>query len=452
VTDVYLKTFGCKVNQADSDALYAALHQIGLRAAPYPSPAQVSLTGALIVNTCCVTAEAERKALQFVRKVRREQPQLAVLLTGCAARNAASNQAYADTGAVLVPWYTDAVAWLHEQGLALPAPGALACELEEQDSGGRTRALLKVQDGCCNYCAYCIVPTVRTFASKPLAAIMTELDRCIAGGKREIVLTGVNIGHYGMTPLWPVGQSAPEPAQYEPTPGQASLASLIEAVLERLPDGFRLRLSSVEPDTVTPHLLELFTHPRMCPHLHMPLQSGSDAVLAAMRRRYTVKQYLALVEHFRHACPSGAVTADILVGFPTETEADFEQTLAACTAAEFERVHGFPFSPRPGTAAAKLRPLERAAVQQRNRSLIAHCRSIADRSWQRFVGQTITALIEELDARGGGSGWLGHGEAYQIVSVGVAPGHALAGCDLTGCMFPVRLETYGVAKFRGVFV
>jgi threonylcarbamoyladenosine tRNA methylthiotransferase MtaB len=446
---IYIKTFGCKVNQTDSDALCAALQRQQLRALPFDAAAPVNADSVVIVNTCCVTAEAERKALQFVRKMRREHPAALLLLTGCSARNAASNSAYLEAGAVIAPWYTDAIDWLRERH----ATGGVApevCGPAAPESRQRTRAFIKVQDGCCNYCAYCIVPSVRRFASKPLAAVLAEARQYLAAGQRELVLTGVNIGHYGMLPVWPDGHSAPEPAQYGPIAGHPQLCDLLDAMLDLLPEGHRLRLSSVEPETVTPRLLELLAHPRMCPHLHMPLQSGSDAVLGAMRRRYTAGEYLALVARFRQACPAGSVTSDILVGYPTETEEDFARTLAVCQAAAFERVHGFPFSPRPGTAAAQLAPLPRPVVQQRNRALIAHCRHIADAAWVRFVGQRIEVLIEERQGPSTDSNavWAGHGPSYQIVKTALPVDHPLAGRELAGSMITVRLDGYLAGEFN----
>lgn len=449
VAAIYIKTFGCKVNQTDSDALCGALADLALEAKPFAGLSQLDPHAVVIVNTCCVTAEAERKALQFVRKMQREHPALPVLLTGCSARNAGSIAAYHQAGAVIVPWYMDALDWVRDNAaLAASHPGAVQ---HAQYTGGRARAFIKVQDGCCNYCAYCIVPRVRNFASKPLAAIMAEVSRHVAAGQRELVLTGVNIGHYGMQPVWPAGRSAPEPAQYTPLPGHPQLGDLLDEILGQLPTGHRLRLSSIEPDTVTPRVLELLQHPRMCPHLHMPLQSGSEDVLRAMRRRYTAEQYIELVQRFRRALPHGSVTADVLVGYPTETEADFALTLSVCRECGFERVHGFPFSPRPDTAAAQLEPLPRSVVQQRNRELIARCREIADQAWPRFVGQRVDVLVEErkpaADA-GGNTVWTGHGPAYQIVDIAIPPSHALAVQELAGRLVPALLAEYAAGKFR----
>jgi tRNA A37 methylthiotransferase MiaB len=208
-------------------------------------------------------------------------------------------------------------------------------------------------------------------------------------------------------------------------------------ILGLIPDGVRLRVSSIEPEDLTLRFFEQLAHPRMCPHLHMPVQSGSDKVLASMRRRYTVRDYIELAERFRDACPDGALTTDILVGFPTETEDDFAATLKLCDEVRFERIHGFPFSPRPGTKAAKLNPLPRRVSLDRNRRLIAHCREIADEQWQRFVGRNAMVLIEE-PAEGG---WLGHGEAYQVVRA--------AGDAAIGGIRQVQLLGYEDGAFTG---
>lgn len=455
VAVVYVKTFGCKVNQADSDALCRALRQQQIASAPLRSVNDLAAGQVVIVNTCCVTAEAERKALQFTRKLRREHPDVDVLLTGCSARNPAGNSDYISAGAVVLPWYLDAADWLAQHRPALAAQPAHGGDDPAYASGERWRAFVKVQDGCCNYCAYCIVPSVRQFASTPLPAVLEEVVRLVVKGKRELVLTGVNIGHYGMAPAWPPGLTAPEPAQYQAQDGQPQLCELIDAVLDRLPPDTRLRLSSIEPDTVGARLLEQFTHPQMCPHLHMPLQSGSNTVLAAMRRRYTVREYLALVERFRSALPGGAVTADVLTGYPAESEVDFKQTLAVCEQAGFERVHGFPYSSRPGTAASQLTPLPVGVVQRRNRELLEHCRGIADRAWRRYLGHTARVLVEkQTGARIGGHAptYSGHGEAYQIVSAALPTDALATRLDLRGRIVAVRLESYTTQGFTGTLL
>lgn len=410
---VLIKTFGCKVNYAESTEFSARLRARGILANDYERSADGA--AAVLVNTCCVTAEAGRKALQFVRKLRREHPQLAVGVTGCAARLPGLRERLAGTGAKVFASFNELQAWLLAVGAAgqqhrrhdgpcgvCPAPVALQLAPDNTPAASRARAFIKVQDGCACRCSYCIIPQVRPRASRPVEEILKLVDHAVAAGQRELVLTGVNLGAYGREqPL----ATAKRDARATP------LIALVEQVLRRLPSGVRLRLSSLEPQDVDAPLLELFTHPQLCQHLHLPLQSGSEAVLQAMRRRYTVVQYLRAVERFRELAPQGAVTTDILVGYPTETDADFAATLALCHAARFERVHGFPFSPRPGTLAASLPSLPPGTANARNRELIGVCHAIADTAWARFLGATCPVLVEE-PARGG---MLGHGPAYQIV-------------------------------------
>jgi threonylcarbamoyladenosine tRNA methylthiotransferase MtaB len=435
---VYIKTFGCKVNYAESVDCLEQLHALGVSAHEMtgaalahvgscstpdePSPAPV-----VIVNSCCVTAEAERKALQFTRRIKRECPGVEVLLTGCSARHPKIRKRYVEAGALLFEQLAGAVVWLQAQQRG----GAGVSPAVQSHAAQRSRAFIKVQDGCTCHCSYCIIPQVRPYYSRPLASVLEEVEARLGEGYRELVLTGVNLGHYGRTPL-----------QGELAPGQpaSKLHGLISAALDAMPEGTRLRLSSIEPEDATPAIIELFSRPRLCPHLHLPLQSGSDAVLTAMRRSYTVAEYMGVVKSFRVACPDGAITTDILTGYPTETEADFQATLELCTRAGFERVHGFPFSCRPGTAAEQLPALARSIVQARNRKLIAHCAEIADQRWRRFLERDAEVLIEERKS----DGWLGHGAAYQIVRV-QADGQSLS----RGSIVPVRLVGYGDGMFRG---
>ena len=433
-----VRTFGCKVNYAESVAACEALAALGVDAHAYSAGALGRLAGggAVLVNTCCVTKEAERKALQFVRKLRREYPDVSVLATGCGARLPVAREKLVEAGARVFGQYSDLIEVLladaearSTRGAAdsVPVPGGRdARPTVPNKTTHRARAFIKVQDGCCCHCSYCIIPQVRPFTSRAPEDVYAEVRQRLAGGYRELVLTGINIGAYGLAPL--------EGTPVRPPHG---FTTLLAGVLELIPAGARLRLSSIEPPDLTDGMFELLAHPRLCPHLHVPLQSGSDAVLKAMDRKYTVAQYIEAVARFRRLHPNGSVTTDILVGFPGETEADFAQTLRVCTEAGFERVHGFPFSPRPGTPAAKMPGLPRRIVQQRNRELIAHCARIADSRWQRFVGSVMDVLIEERV----GELMLGHGPAYQVVHV--------AGECRPGQVVPVRLEAYADGGFRG---
>ncbi len=429
---VLIKTFGCKVNYAESTEFAARLAALGITARDYDHEA--GLGAAVLINTCCVTAEAGRKALQFVRKLRREQPELAVAATGCGARLPEMSLRLAGAGATTFTTFAELTEWINQNvSRAAPLdPGAASCSVKvvSPAAPGRARAFIKVQDGCGCRCSYCIIPQVRPRTSRPASEVLELVQRAVAGGQRELVLTGVNLGAYGREQ--PV--SAPDR-----NARAAPLIALVEQVLNSVPGGTRVRLSSLEPQDVDAPLLELFTHPQLCPHLHLPLQSGSEAVLRAMRRRYTAKDYLEIVHSFRRLIPHGAVSTDILVGYPTETDDDFSATLNLCQAAQFERVHGFPFSARPGTHAATLPHLPPGTASARNRELIAACAALADRAWQRFIGSTCPVLIEEQ----AGSGMLGHGPAYQIVRIpGGTPGE----------LVETKLTDYANGEFHGQLV
>jgi threonylcarbamoyladenosine tRNA methylthiotransferase MtaB len=464
---VFIKTFGCKVNYSESVSFADLLRDSGftpleIASAEMPTADEVARP-VVFINSCCVTKEAERKAQQFVRRVKRERPDSEVLFSGCAARNYATRKVYETLGARVFSFYPEAFEWVKEHvaddrnDLSVRAELASAREAIAIAVGGdklrpydRARAFLKIQDGCHNCCTFCIIPFVRPYVSRPVNEVMAEVERRLDEGIREIVLTGVNIGHYGLTPVAPVHEIASEQhfrrsKLYTPVAGHASLWELLDAILARLDRahaaGFsaRLRISSIEPEEIEPRFFAQLAHPRMCPHLHLPLQSGSDKVLSDMRRLYDLPTYMQRVESFRAACPDGALTTDILVGFPTESEADFAQTLAVCNEARFEKVHGFPFSPRPGTRAALLPQLPAGTAPQRNRALLDHCATIADAQWSRFVGRSTQVLVEERSA----GWWQGHGAAYQEVRLPVGA------VDLTNQLVLVALTEFAEQGFTG---
>ena len=421
---VLIKTFGCKVNYAESTEYSASLRAQGIAALDYHHS---GTPGAVVlVNTCCVTTEAGRKALQFVRKLRREQPDVPVAATGCGARLPELRARLDAAGAVTFDTFQELTEWLNEHADREGDRGDGCTGTAESVQEQRTRAFIKVQDGCGCRCSYCIIPQVRIQSSRPDWELLDLVDRAVASGHRELVLTGVNLGSYDRE----------QPLVEARTARAAPLITLVQQVLTRLPAGVRLRLSSIEPQDVDVALLELFSHPQLCPHLHIPLQSGSDSVLRAMRRRYTAAQYLRAVDNFRQRVPDGAVTTDILVGFPKETRENFAATLKLCHAARFERVHGFPFSPRPGTPAANLPPLSPGTVSTRNRELLAVCAGIADTAWSRFVGTTCPVLVEEPTS----DGVLGHGPAYQIVLLPEGE---------PGTVVDATLTSYSSGQFHG---
>jgi threonylcarbamoyladenosine tRNA methylthiotransferase MtaB len=452
VKPIFIKTFGCKVNYAESGAFGDLLRRAGytpldVQGSDLASADEVERP-VVFVNSCCVTLEAERKAAQFVRGVKRRYPQASVLFTGCAARNHTVREQYSAAGAEVFDFYPQAFDWLMENlhpaeenwnastaeyGLS---DASMGTGNREQSGGAnhsptfpstlptgvvapsRARAFIKVQDGCHNCCSFCIIPFVRPYASRPFAEIIQEAERKLDEGQRELVLTGVNIGHYGLTPVASVHEVASDKLWgrgklYNAIPGHPTLFDLIDALLAMLGPGQRLRISSIEPEDLTERFFEQLTHPRMCPHLHLPLQSGSDKGPVDMRRLYTADEYLAIAERFRAACPGGSLTTDIMTGYPTEGQTEFAATLELVSAARFEKVHAFPFSPRPGTRAGRLPQLPRSEIRERNRRLIAHSQAIADAQWQARVGDTVDLLLEDYDASAGV--WTGHGAAFEEV-------------------------------------
>ena len=339
-----------------------------------------------VINTCCITAEAESKSRQSVRRSLNTAQQ--VYVAGCAVNlNPAQ---FGDINERVTPFVGTADDVAQAIG---GSSGAHACADTEHDvlarerrtgagASGRTRGFVKVQDGCDCQCAYCIIPTVRGSArSRPASAILHEVAERVALGQPEMVMTGISVGDYR-----------------DPERG-LELGELMMEVA-RVPGVHRVRLSSVEVIHVRDTLLEaLASEPKVCPHLHVPMQSGDDQVLAAMGRHYTAAEYLAHVERVRRRAPQVNVTTDVIVGFPTEDEAAFDRTLDAVDAAGISRVHVFPYSPRPGTVAAQLGDLV-APEEKKRRSRVLRGRSEL-RSRQHRTARLRSAervLIDKLAA------------------------------------------------------
>jgi threonylcarbamoyladenosine tRNA methylthiotransferase MtaB len=324
-----VKFLGCKVSQADAMLARQALIDAGHREAP-EQEAELH-----VVNTCCITSEAEAKSRNSVRRSLRSADR--VYVSGCAANlnatqfNAIDSRVTTLTGtAEDVAGELGACADLEHDVLVREQAAAMA-------QPTRTRGFVKVQDGCDCRCAYCIIPTVRGGArSRPASAILDEARRRAAQGQPELVMTGISVGDYR-----------------DPERGLELGEVMVEVA--RVPGVQRVRLSSVEVIHVRDSLVEaLVSEPRVCPHLHIPMQSGDDAVLSDMQRHYTAREYQEIVAALRSAAPEVNVTTDVIVGFPTETESAFERTLRAVEEAGISRVHTFSYSPRPGTTAAAL--------------------------------------------------------------------------------------------------
>ena len=333
-TTFAIQTHGCKLNQADALALAKQFADAGFRQVPDDAPADV-----YVVNTCTVTHVADRKARQALRAARRRNPNAAIVATGCYAQRSPEDLRRLDEIDLVIgnadkpTIVRRVVEWRGEP----PVPCATGEPSDDASHprAARTRAMVKIQEGCDQICAYCIVPKVRgRERSVPADAIIAEINRLHrAHAYNEVALTGTQLGSYGFE--WQ----------------GASLTALIRRILDET-DIPRVRVSSLQPQEITPDLLRLWQNPRLCPHFHIPLQSGSDPILSRMRRRYTAAQYAGAVQSVRAAIPHAGVTADVIVGFPGETQADFQATYSLCSRMALSDIHAFPYSIRPGTSAA----------------------------------------------------------------------------------------------------
>ncbi|MCA9266956.1 MAG: tRNA (N(6)-L-threonylcarbamoyladenosine(37)-C(2))-methylthiotransferase MtaB, partial [Planctomycetales bacterium] len=323
-------TLGCKVNQYETEYVRQGLVAAGYRDATADEHADVCL-----VNTCTVTAEGDSKSRQIIRRLARDNPASRIVVMGCYATRSPDELAR-------LPNVVEVVTDKRELPDLLGRFGVVEAPTGISSFGDRSRAYVKVQDGCLLRCSFCIIPSVRPhLASRPLADVVDEARRLIDNGYREIVLTGIHLGHYGVE--WNKGRDKAE---------WVRLAELVET-LAGLPGDFRLRLSSIEATEVTRQLIRVMADwpQTVCPHLHISMQSGSDDVLRRMRRRWGSQRFVDRCRLLRESLPEPAVTTDIIVGFPGESESDFEQTCRVARAAGFSKIHIFPFSARRGTPA-----------------------------------------------------------------------------------------------------
>jgi threonylcarbamoyladenosine tRNA methylthiotransferase MtaB len=412
-------TLGCKLNLADSEEIAR-----GLRAAGFEVVDRLCEADAYVLNTCSVTHVADQKSRRLIRSARRLAPRAAVTVTGCYPRSAGREAAEA-LGADLVVGTRDLdkaelVAFLAEQAGGRREEGGVAPPLHPGAGRVRhTRAFVKAQEGCNDVCAFCIVPRTRgRESSRTASEVVLEVSRAVTGGAKEVVITGTHLGAWGRDL---------DPAL---TPDR-----LIAAILEST-EVARIRFSSLQPQDITPALLALWQDPRLMPHFHLALQSGSDAVLRAMRRRYGVREFRLGAERIRAAVPDAAITTDVIAGFPGESESDFEETLAFCEEIGFARLHCFPYSMRSRTAAAGMPDqVPHELRRERLARLLALGEELSLRFRRRFAGTVRPVLWEEERAHGEGRLWHGHTDNY----VGVYA----AGAALQNRITPVTLgEVY----------
>jgi threonylcarbamoyladenosine tRNA methylthiotransferase MtaB len=388
-----LVTLGCKVNQYETQLVKEGLERHGWREAIADEPAALC-----VVNTCTVTSEADSKARQVIRQLAKANPGCATIVFGCYATRAADELAQ-------LPGVVEVVADARELPDVLQRFGVHDWPGGISRFDGHRRAFVKVQDGCLLNCTYCIIPAVRPgLRSRESADILTEIQRLVSNGYREIVLTGIHLGHFGV----------------ETTRGRSGLAPYrlwhLLRDIDRLPGDFRVRLSSLEAAEVGDDFLEVVTEcQRLVPHFHLCLQSGSDRVLTSMKRRYRSGRFLAQVRKIRERLHKPALSTDVIVGFPGETEEDFEQTLRVCEMAEFLKIHAFPFSPRRGTPAHDFPNQVPPEIRQRR---LRNLRELEARLQARYYAQTVGERLQVLvEARPAQTAGHVTGTACRYVSV-----------------------------------
>lgn len=367
-------TLGCKVNQYETEFVRQSLATIGYQDPPDGEPADLC-----IVNTCTVTAEGDSKSRQVIRQLARRNPGTRIVVMGCYATRAPEEVA-------ALPAVAEVVTDKRELPDLLGRFGVVDVPTGIAGFGHRQRAYVKVQDGCMLHCSFCIIPSVRPhLVSRAPEHIEEEVRRLVDHGHREIVLTGIHLGHYGVE--W---SRARAKSQW------LRLSHLVER-LAALPGEFRLRLSSIEATEVTRELVAVMqAYPRrVCPHLHISMQSGSDAVLRRMRRRWGSQRFVDRCQLVREALDQPALTTDIIVGFPGETEADFEATCQVSRQVGFSKIHIFPFSARRTTPAAEMpdqvSPSVKAERCQRLAALEGELRATY---FESLRGRTLEVLAE----------------------------------------------------------
>jgi threonylcarbamoyladenosine tRNA methylthiotransferase MtaB len=389
-------TFGCRLNIAESEAIRRAAG---------------ALDHGMVVNTCAVTAEAVRQARQSIRRLKRERPDAHIVVTGCAAQvEPQTFAAMPEVARVLGNTEKlDPQAWSDERRIAVGDIMAVKRHAGHAVDSieGHTRAFLQVQNGCDHRCTFCIIPFGRgNSRSLPLDEAVARARRLAARGHRELVLTGVDITSYGAD-----------------LAGAPRLGALVKRILKDIPELARLRLSSIDSVEADADLLDaLANEPRLMPHLHLSLQSGDDLILKRMKRRHTRDQAIAFCNGVRRLRPEVAFGADIIAGFPTETEDMFARSLELVDACGLTQLHVFPFSPRPGTPAARMPQVPRDVVKERARAL----REKGEAALRTHLDAQLGARRLVLAERGG----VGHTEQFTAVKLAapVAPGTIL---DLT---------------------
>jgi threonylcarbamoyladenosine tRNA methylthiotransferase MtaB len=384
-------TFGCRLNTHESEVMRGHADAAGL-------------DDAVIVNTCAVTGEAVRQARQTIRKIRRDNPGKQIIVTGCAAQTEADNfAAMPEVDRVLGNIEKlDARSWKNGASARTSVTDIMAVRQTSmvpiEGIEGRARAIVQVQNGCDHRCTFCVIPFGRgNSRSVPMADVVAQVRTLAANGYREIVLTGVDITSYG-----------------EHLPDAPKLGALVKRVLKEVPEIERLRLSSIDSVEADADLLDAFANEsRLMPHLHLSLQAGDDLILKRMKRRHSRADAIAFCENVKRLRPDVVFGADIIAGFPTEDEAMFTRSLDLVDDCGLTHLHVFPFSPRPGTPAARMPQLDRAVIKERAARLRAKGEAVLQHHLQTQVGKTLRVLTEFSP--------IGHTEQFTLVRFPVAP-------------------------------
>ena len=428
-------TLGCKVNQADTASMENLFLRSGHQLVSFDGEADV-----YIINTCVVTNTGQRKSRQTIHRAIRKNPNALIVVTGCYPQTAAEEVKAIDgvdmiignqDRAQIVQLVEERLA--HRQTDTLDAVHKLTAstafeEMAAGDITDKTRAFLKIQEGCNQFCTYCIIPYARgPLRSRSLESIRTETQRLINARFKEIVLIGIHLGCYG-----------------KENPDGPTLYDAVKTVLD-VPGVQRLRLGSLESVEVEPRLLTLMQEDaRFCRHLHLPLQSGCDKVLQAMHRPYTTAKFKTLLADIKTRVPDIAITTDVIVGFPGETEADFETTCKFAESCGFSKMHIFPFSARKGTPAEKFAGAVTEAVKKERADILGRIDETMHKAFlQAMVGQTAEVLFEQPAGEDYFEGLTGN---YQRVFV------KSGGRNLGGEILPVKITAFDGEKLLGEII
>ena len=428
-------TLGCKVNQADTASMENLFLRSGHQLVSFDGEADV-----YIINTCVVTNTGQRKSRQAIHRAIRKNPNALIVVTGCYPQTAAEEvKAIAGVDMIIGNQDRAQIVQLVEERLAhrqtdtLDAVHKLTAstafeEMAAGDITDKTRAFLKIQEGCNQFCTYCIIPYARgPLRSRSLESIRTETQRLISAGFKEIVLIGIHLGCYG-----------------KENPDGPTLYDAVKTVLD-VPGVQRLRLGSLESVEVEPRLLTLMQEDaRFCRHLHLPLQSGCDKTLQAMHRPYTTAKFKTLLADIKTRVPDIAITTDVIVGFPGETEADFETTCKFAESCGFSKMHIFPFSARKGTPAEKFAGAVTEAVKKERADILGKIDETMHKTFlQAMVGQTAEVLFEQPAGEDYFEGLTGN---YQRVFV------KSGGRNMGGEILPVKITAFDGEKLLGEII